>query len=147
VGVGYFTHTLAASPAAHDRITLGSALLLSSAPVWVAADRGYFERHGLNVTLREYDTGLSAATGVESGEDDLALSGEYALVRKVFANESLLGLDSVSRSELMYLVGRRDRGVVNGSDLAGKRVGLPGRIVSELYPSRFVAVRGQSLTG
>lgn len=142
VGIGYFTHTMAASPTGHDPIAFGSARLLSSAPIWVAADRGLFEQHGLNVTLREFDTGLSAATGVQHGEADLALSAEFALVQKAFDDGSLLGIGSVSRSELMYLVGRRDHGVANASDLGGKRVGVPRHTVSEFYLSRFVALHG-----
>lgn len=148
VGIGLFTHTMGVAPAGgHEPITLGSARLLSSAPVWVAADRGFFEQQGLNVTLSEYDTGLSAATAVQRGEADLALPAEYALVQKAFANGGLVSIGSISRSELMYLVGRRDSGVGNASDLAGKRVGVPRHTVSEFYLSRFVAVRGQSLDG
>ena len=120
---------------------------LSSAPVWVAADRDYFERHGLNVTLQEYDTGLSAVTGVQHGEADIALSAEFALVQKAFGNGDLCGIGSVARSELMYLVGRRDRGVVNVSDIWGKRIGVPRHTISEFYLSRFVALQGLSLDG
>ena len=65
VGIGYITHTMAAGPAPQIPVTLGAPRLLSSAPVWVAADRGYFERQGLNVTLREDETGPDAATGVQ----------------------------------------------------------------------------------
>ena len=146
-GVGYFTHTMAASPAVHAPIVLGIPRLLSSAPVWVATDRGCFERHGLNVTLREYDTGLAAATGVQRGEADLSLSAEFALVQKTFGNAGLCSIGSVAQSELMYLVGRKDRGVTNASDLGGKRVGLPRHTISEFYLSRYVALRGESLDG
>ena len=146
-GVGYFTHTMAAGPVAHDPITLGTARLLSSAPVWVAADRGYFVRHGLNVNLQEYDSGLSAATGVQRGEADLALSAEFALVQKAFGNAGLCSIGSVARSELMYLAGRKDRGVTNASDLGGRRVGVPRHTISEFYLSRYVTLQGQSLDG
>lgn len=62
VGVAYLTHTMAAGPSGLDPITLGTAVSLSSAPAWVAADRGLlFQLHGLNVTLREYGSGLAAA--------------------------------------------------------------------------------------
>jgi NitT/TauT family transport system substrate-binding protein len=141
MGVGYFTHTMAAGPIAHDPIVLGTPRLLSFAPIWVGADRGFFERHGLNVTLLEYDTGLSAATGVQNGE------AEFALVQKAFGNGSLLGIGSIARSELMYLVGRQDHGVANASDLGGKRVGVPRRTISEFYLSRFVTLHGQNLDG
>ena len=147
MGVGYFSHTLAAGPVDRDPIILGTPLLLSSAPVWVGVDRGFFERHGLNVTLREYDTGLSAATGVQNGEADLALPAEFALVQKAFGNGSLLGIGSIARSELMYLVGRRDHGVANASDLGGKRVGVPRRTIGEFYLSRFVTLHGQNPDG
>lgn len=147
-GVGYITHSWAAGPVVpDDPITLGTARLLSSAPVWVAADRGYFERHGLNVTVREYDTGLAAATGVQRGEADLAVSAEFALVQTAFGEGGLCSIGSVARSELMYLVGRRDRGVVNASEIAGKRVGVPRHTISEFYLSRFVTLRGESLDG
>ena len=145
VAVGYFSHTLAAGPVDRDPIILGIPLLLSSAPVWVGLDRGFFERHGLNVTLREYDTGLSAATGVQLGEANSL--GRVRLVQKAFGNGTLLGIGSVARSELRYLVGRRDHGVANVSDLFGKRVGVPRRTISEFYLSRFVTLHGQNLDG
>ena len=45
----------------------------------------------------------------------------------------------------MYLVGRRDHGVANASDLGGKRIGVPRSTISEFYLSRFVTLHGQSL--
>jgi NitT/TauT family transport system substrate-binding protein len=47
----------------------------------------------------------------------------------------------------MYLVGRRDHGVTNASDLGGKRVGVPRHTIGEFYLSRYATLRGESLDG
>jgi ABC-type nitrate/sulfonate/bicarbonate transport system substrate-binding protein len=147
VGVGYLTHTMAAGPIGGDPIVLGTAVSLPSAPVWVAADRGLYQRHGLNVTLQEYGSGLAAAAAAGRGEVDLAVSPEFDLVLTALGNGSLRGIGSVARSKRLYLVGRCDRGAGTTSGIRGWRVGVPRHTIGEFYLSRFAALQGRPLDG
>ena len=55
-----------------ESITLGTELLESSIPIFVAEDQKFFTHNGLNVTIKYYDTGLKAVNGMLKGEADVA---------------------------------------------------------------------------
>lgn len=75
----------AAAPGA-DRITLavpGVPPVFSGLFAFVAKEQGFFKKHGVDVEVRPFDSGASAAQAVVSGDVDLALSPTAAIVRMV----------------------------------------------------------------
>ncbi len=59
----------------------------STALLWVAEDQHFFEKNGLNLSLRKYDSGAGSLDGVVNGEADLTVGvTEFPLVRKAFQN-------------------------------------------------------------
>ena len=43
-----------------ESLTVGAPALEANALIYIAADKGYFERNGLKVTIKEYDSGGAA---------------------------------------------------------------------------------------
>jgi NitT/TauT family transport system substrate-binding protein len=115
----------------------------STALVWIAADRGFFDRQALCVTMRRYDSGAASLAGVEKGEADLAVGvTEYPLVRAALANASVGALAVIDRGEFNYLVARTDRGIGTVQDLRGKRVGTALGTIAEFHLARSLALQG-----
>jgi NitT/TauT family transport system substrate-binding protein len=95
-----------------------------SSSILIAEHLGYFRRNGLDVQLLEYDSGVKTVQDVIDGKADIATSGEFVAVNNIFMHEDLSILATIALGDAIKLVARRDRGIVEPSDLSGKRVGL-----------------------
>ena len=126
-----------------DSIVMAYAPFESTALVWIAEDQRFFIRNGLNITWRKYDSGVGALDGMLSGEAEMAVgANEFPLVGKAFRKERIRTIGSIARSEFIYLIGRKDRGIENVSDLKKKRIGTTFRTIAEFYLGRFLELHG-----
>ncbi len=118
----------------------------STALVWIAEDRNLFLQNGLNVTFRGYDTGAGALNGMINGEADVAAGiAEFPTVGKVFQKAGIRVIGNVDKAEFIYIVGRKDRGIGQASDLKGKRVGTTFGTVAHFHLGRFLDMHGMSM--
>lgn len=120
-----------------ESITIGNLPLVYSALIYVAEDQGLFAENGLNVTIRDYSTGAASIEGMESGEADISPSPESAIITEAFKKENISVIASIDKYETVYLIGRKDHGIENVSDLRGKKIGVPWKTM-EFYLGRFL---------
>jgi NitT/TauT family transport system substrate-binding protein len=126
-----------------ESITIGYSPFEHTALLYVADDQHFFSQNGLNVTLRRYDSGVASLDGMLDGEVDIAVGvTEFPLVGRAFQKERIRTIGSIDKGEIIYLVGRKDRGIENVTDLKGKRVGTVFRTISEFYLGRFLELHG-----
>jgi NitT/TauT family transport system substrate-binding protein len=119
----------------------------SVALFWVAEDQGFFSQNGLNVTSRKYDTGAGALNGILNGEADIAVgTNEFPLAVRAFNKLRIRTIGSLSKSEFIYLVGRKDRGIETVSDLKGKQVGTTFGTIAHFYLGRFLNLNGLNIS-
>lgn len=129
-----------------EPITIGYSPFESVALLCVAEDQHFFSQNGLNVTLREYDTGVGALDGMLNGETDIVVgTNEFPLVGRAFQKERIRTIGSIAKSEFIYLIGRKDRGIENVTDLKGKRVGTTLRTIAHFYLGRFLELHGMNM--
>jgi NitT/TauT family transport system substrate-binding protein len=83
--------------------------------------------------------------GLLSGEVDIGLSSEYVFVGKAFNNANIRVIGNIDRYQNVYLIGRKDKGIDNVSDLKGKRIGLTRNTISEFYLGRFLDLHDMSI--
>ncbi len=127
---------------APESISIGSPPLESSALLYVAEDRRFFADNGLNVSVRDYDTGAAAFNGSLSGEVDIGIPAEYPLVGSAFKRETMSAIASIDKVQYFYLLGRKDRGINSASDLSGKRIGVVRKTIAEFFLGRFLTLHG-----
>jgi ABC-type nitrate/sulfonate/bicarbonate transport system substrate-binding protein len=126
-----------------ESITLGAQPLEAAIPIFIAQDQELFQRNGLNVSLKSYDTGLNALNGMIQGEVDVAATvSDYAMVGKVFDKPSAKIIGSLGKLNAVSIVARKDRGIENVSDLKGKRVGIIPRTNVEFFLGRTMELQG-----
>ncbi|PKQ29468.1 MAG: hypothetical protein CVT60_05165 [Actinobacteria bacterium HGW-Actinobacteria-10] len=126
-------------------LTVATAPFESLGLVYVAEDRGMFEDHGLDVTFTRHDTGVATLDSVIAGEADIAVgTAEFPLVQKAFAGVPVRALATIDRPDFIYLVGRKDHGVSQPSDLKGKRIGTTAGSVAQFYLGRFLELNGMT---
>ena len=112
-----------------------------SALIYIAQEKGFFKRHGLDVSFEDYQTGVSAVNGLMAGKADAATATEFVLAIQGFKREDLRVIAAISFSDSMEVVARRDRGIKNPEDLKGKIVGVPKTTIAEFFLNTFLSLR------
>ncbi len=113
--------------------------------VYVAENQSYFAANGLNVTIKDYASGSAAVNGMLNGEVNVATATEFVVANNALANQSIQTFGVIDKFLQIYIVGNKDRGIENVTDLAGKKVGLSVQTASEFYLGRFLELNGMDL--
>jgi NitT/TauT family transport system substrate-binding protein len=144
---GYLWQAGFLSPAGpREKITIGTNLNVLVGLLFIAENRGYYQAQGLEVVLKEYQTGLEPLRDVRGGRLDLASCAEFALVSEVFRGSTgLRCLAVIGSGEVDLLIARRDKGVNRPEDLRGKTIGVPRKTSAEFFLGRFLALNHMSL--
>ncbi len=128
-----------------EPITVGTPPIELATLIYIAEDQHFFARNGLNVTIKDYDSAIAAVYGMENDETNISVSTEYPIVGAAFKKENISVIGSIDKYQTTYLIGRKDRGIKNISDIKGKRIGLTRGGIGEFYLGRFLNLHGMSL--
>jgi len=123
-------------------LTIGTPSLETNALIYIAGDRGYFERNGLNVTIKEYDSGGAAVSGLMRNEIDLAIASEFVMVNNILQRREIRTFGSIDRFEDMFVIARKDRGIGKVSDLKNRKIGVPLGTIAAFYLGRCLTLHG-----
>jgi sulfonate transport system substrate-binding protein len=111
----------------------------------VAKDQGYFAKHGLNVTFVESPSATVALQNLLNHKNDFGFVNDYSLSEPKLYNKKLRVIGTLSQSDTSSVVGRRDRGIIQISDLEGKKIGVTKGSIVEYLMDRFFILNGFSL--
>jgi NitT/TauT family transport system substrate-binding protein len=128
-----------------ESITIGTAPLELAALIFIAEEQGLFTQNSLNVTIKDYDTALATVDGMEKGDVDISVSTEYPIVTEACKKANISVIGCIDKYQTTYLVGQKDRGIENISDLKGKKIGLTRGGIGEFYLGRFLNLHDISL--
>jgi ABC-type nitrate/sulfonate/bicarbonate transport system substrate-binding protein len=107
-----------------EQLRLGTIPADYSTLIWVAEDRGYFTSSGLNVTIKEYESGFAAVKDLMADKVEIATAGEFVIVGQSFQRHDVRLLASIDRYDVNRVVARKDRDILQLPDLRGKRIGV-----------------------
>ena len=147
LGIFLYSEPVPSDPgtSAQERITLGVAAQEFSALIYLAEKKGYFKKYGVEVALKEYETGLSAVNALIAGKVDVATAAEFVFVMKSFENSRLRIFSTIERGNSCQCIARRDAGIEKPADLIGKRIGVVPGMQSEFFFNSFLSQNGISL--
>jgi NitT/TauT family transport system substrate-binding protein len=128
-----------------ESLSIGTAPLESSALIFIADHQALFAGNGIDVTVRDYDTGAASLDGLVKREVDLAVPAEYALVGKAFNKDKIRALASIDKAQYFNLVARQDQGIASITDLKGKKVGVVRKTIAEFYLGRLLELHGMNV--
>jgi len=111
---------------------------------WIAADKGFFGKEGLDVEMTGYASGKEAMDALKSGQTDVATAADFVVAAGSFADSGLRVVGNISYYRNKGIVGRRDHGVYGPADLKGKRIALTSPSGAEYTLYVFLAVNGMS---
>jgi NitT/TauT family transport system substrate-binding protein len=133
-------------PARVEPVTIALYPYDASALVFIALDRGFFARNGLNVTLREnYNSSIGAINALLGDEADFAISSEYNIVDNAFKRENISIIGCIDKYEAAYVVARKDKGITNIHDLKGKKIGVTRGTIAEFNLGRLLDLNGMRI--
>ncbi len=110
---------------------IGVLRLSSSAPVFIAQDKGYFREAGLDIELKFFDAAQPIAVATTSGDVDFGITAFTAGLYNLAGKGTLKVIGGMSREKPGYpLIGyfasnnAYAAGLKTPKDLAGKRVAV-----------------------
>ena len=133
VMVGLLAVAAAATARADEplKAKIGVLRLSSSAPVFIAQDKGYFRDAGIEIELKFFDAAQPIAVATTSGDVDIGITAFTAGLYNLAGKGTLKVIGGMSRERAGYpLIGyfASNNAYANGlktpKDLAGKRVAV-----------------------
>jgi NitT/TauT family transport system substrate-binding protein len=123
-------------------LTIAAVPTELNALIYIAEKMKFFTDNDLDVILKNYDSGASAAAGMLNGETDIALAAEFPIVRHVLDKEDILNFGTITKYENTYIIWWAGRGINTIMDLKDKRIGVTLTTISEFYLGRMLELNG-----
>jgi len=131
LGIGGVAASVVAQAEEPMKATIGVLRLSSSAPVFIAEDKGYFRDAGLDVELKFFDAAQPIAVATTAADVDFGVTAFTAGLYNLAGKGTLKVIGGMSREKAGYpLIGyfaspkAHDAGLKSPKDLAGKRVAV-----------------------
>lgn len=120
----------AAKPGELTQLQLALATNLNYVPVFVAIEKGIFNKHGLDLKIRPFATGVEATKAVQAGEVELAVANFSTLISARASGAPLKGFwlfendaTAANNDQNIVLIVPPNSPVQKVADLAGKKIG------------------------
>jgi ABC-type nitrate/sulfonate/bicarbonate transport system substrate-binding protein len=120
------------------RLTLGTYKGELNALIYVAQDQRYFQRNGLEVDIREFESGAAAVNELKAGNIDVAAAGEFVLMNNGFSRDDLRALACIAHGNVNMIVARKDRGIEEPADLKGRKIAVVPKTASDYFLRTFL---------
>jgi len=143
-GAWYLQSVQKPTPKPLKDITIDPGHTAAATLLMVARDQGYFAQHGLNVTFIESPSATVAMQNLLDRKHDFGFVNEYSLSDPLLYNRSVRAIGTLAESDTQFVVGRRDRGIIQISDLEGKKIGVSKGAIGEYFMDRFFILNGLS---
>jgi NitT/TauT family transport system substrate-binding protein len=133
ISVGLLAVALGTAARADEplKARIGVLRLSSSAPVFIAQDKGYFREAGLEIELKFFDAAQPIAVATTSGDIDFGITAFTAGLYNLAGKGTLKVIGGMSREKAGYpLIGyfasnnAYAAGLKTPKDLAGKRIAM-----------------------
>jgi NitT/TauT family transport system substrate-binding protein len=128
-----------------ESITIGTLPYEGSALIYIAEEQKLFKANGLDIIIKDYETGLATTDALNKGEADVAACAEFIIVGKAFQKEKILSIATIAKSLNQLIIGRTDKGIKTITDLKGKKIGVSRKTAAEFYFGRFLELNGMNI--
>ena len=128
-------------------MTIAAEMSLLPATVWVAEKQGYFKELGLNLTIREFDSGRNALESMLKDKTiNMATVAQTPIVFNSFKKEDYVIIATMAHSiDDVKVLARKDHGIKTAKDLKGKKVGATLRSTGHYFLEGFLSSHDMNL--
>lgn len=113
--------------------------------LFLAEIEGFFREQGLDIAFVRMPSGADAIKALRQGSVDMGMGTEFPFVREIIQGRNIKVITTVWRGDVLYLAGRRDRGIREPSDFRGKKIALPMGTQLEFFLGRHLLYHGMTL--
>ncbi len=121
-----------------EKLTVAGYAGEAGALVYIAQEQDFFKNNGLDITIKDYESGKAAADALIDGKADICTSADFVFVSKSFDHADLRILGTVATAEVKELVARKDKGITTKGDLTGKKIGVTKKSGAEFSLGIFL---------
>jgi len=126
-----------------QKIVLGVESSILPSAVWIAENKGYFLKHGLDVAIKEFESGrLSFVNMLEGGVDISTVAPTPIMFNSFDRQDFYIFSTFVHSYEDVKVIARKDKGISSALDLKGKKIGTPASTTGQFFLSSFLVLRG-----
>ncbi len=125
-------------------IVLGAEISFLTSAIMIAENKEYFKEEGLNVKIKEFDSGRNAlAAMLENKDIDICTVAQTPVVLHSFNRDDfvIIGAMVYSYNDVKVLV-RQDKGINKPMDLIGRKVGVTRGSTGHFYLSTLLNYNG-----
>jgi sulfonate transport system substrate-binding protein len=126
-----------------EEITIAYSTASNAMLMYIALAKDYFAQEGLEAKPQPHAFGKPALQAMIEGKADIATVGDTPIMLAVMGGKKIMTLATIqtaNRNEA--IVARIDRGIVNPSDLKGKKIGLTLDTTGHFFAEAFLVAHG-----
>jgi len=124
-----------------EKVTLGVESSLLPAAVWIAEGKDYFQEEGLDLTIKEYDSGRLSLLAMLEGNKGINISAAAPtpIMFNGFKNQDFSIFATFAYAyEDIKVIARKDKGITTAADLKGKKIGTPMGTTGQFFTETFL---------
>ena len=126
-----------------EKVTLGAESSLLPAAVWVAESEGYFREQGLDLTIKDFDSGRLSLSAMLRGEVDISTAAPTPIMFNSFDRSDFSYFATFASSNKdIKLTARKDKGINTVTDLKGKKIGTAMGTTGQFVVDTLLVLQG-----
>jgi NitT/TauT family transport system substrate-binding protein len=121
----------ALTASAQEKVSIAALRFVSSAPIFIAMEKGYFKEQGLDVEFKFFDAAQPIAVAVAAGDSDLGITGLTGGFYNLAGKGAIRIIAAQSREEpgydfVAYVASKKayDAGFKDPGKFPGKTIGI-----------------------
>ena len=129
-----------------EPITVGLLRIDDSFPFYVAEQEGLFEKHGVQVAIKEFSSGRDQATALQGGELDVLMTDPVVTALSLKGGSDIrivaTALGAVPEEGRFLIVSAPDSGITSPEQLQGKTLAISNNTMMDYLVDQYAALLG-----
>jgi len=127
-----------------EKLTLGVEASLLPAAVWVAENKGFFEEEGIDLTIKEFDSGRASFQAMLDRDSvDISTVAPTPIMLSSFDRQDFSIFTTFAYAyEDIKVITHRNKGINTAKDLIGKKIGTPRGTTGDFFVESFLTQNG-----
>jgi sulfonate transport system substrate-binding protein len=139
--IAVLAHPVPTASAASTPVRVGIDVGVNSLPFWIGMKNGYFEKNGLDLKVKTYDSGFLGLLAIGAGEGDFSSQSDTPTLTLTSKGIDAVVIGIMAHSADNYkIVGKNE--ITNPKGLKGRRFGMTLGSACEYVGLKYLKTQG-----